>query len=73
MQNNTLEQLAELEHNQWMQWSQEIARTEKMSKDRLKRWKELWKPYNELTEEEKEHDREWSRKVVAIMIGNKHE
>lgn len=30
----------------------------------LEKWLKNWKPYNELTEEEKEKDREWADKVL---------
>lgn len=34
---------------------------------RLRRWKENWKPYSELPEDVKEHDRVWARKVLEII------
>ena len=58
-----LEKLAELEHEQWIEWSKEIARTENISKERLERWKKLWIPYSKLSKEDKESDRKWARKV----------
>jgi len=63
-----LEKLAALEHEQWIQWSQAIAAHEDISNERLKRWKSLWKPYDELTEGDKEMDRVWASKAVAKMI-----
>ena len=62
-----IEDLADLEHQQWMLWSKEIASKEKLSKKRLKRWKKLWKPYKELTEKEKEQDRIWAKKVLKTQ------
>lgn len=62
-----IEKLAELEHLQWIEWSKNIASKEKLSPGRVERWSRLWKPYAELTEEEKEQDREWARKVVALL------
>ena len=61
-----LEKSAALEHEQWIQWSKEIAATEIISPERLARWKTLWVPYDQLTEEQKEQDREWARKSIAI-------
>ena len=62
-----IEKLAELEHEQWMQWSQAIASRENISSEIFKRWQLLWKEYDELTEEEKEQDRIWARKVLALL------
>ncbi len=62
-----LEKLAELEHIQWIEWSKNIASTEVISQERLERWKKLWIPYNELTEEQKEQDRIYARKILEIL------
>jgi hypothetical protein len=62
-----LEKLAELEHEQWHEWSKSIYLNESLSALRITRWKRLWKPYNELTEEQKEQDRIWARKVLEII------
>src|SRR3989304_6145007 len=56
--------LADMEHQQWIYWSKDIASKEKLSDSRLKRWKKLWKPYKKLTFEEKEQDREWADKIL---------
>lgn len=64
---NKLEKLAELEHEQWVEWSQEIAKKETLSQERLDRWKKLWVPYKDLTELEKESDRMWARRVADKM------
>ena len=61
------EQLAELEHTQWIDWSKTIAHNENLSGERLKRWRKLWVPYFELTEEEKNSDRECADKVLLIF------
>ncbi|MFV9676121.1 MAG: hypothetical protein ACNYVW_00460 [Methanosarcinales archaeon] len=62
-----LERLAALEHEQWTVWSKNIMQTEHISLDRRIRWDQLWRPYAELTEKEKEQDRVWARKVIAII------
>ena len=63
-----IEKLAELEHEQWQKWSKDIAKNENISDDRFNRWaNDCWKPYNELTEEMKEHDRVWARKVLELI------
>lgn len=61
------EQLAELEHNQWTAWSKDIAATETINDVRRSRWETLWKPYDFLTEEQKDQDREWADKVLALV------
>lgn len=65
--NDTIERLAALEHEQWVKWSKDIASKEKLSPERLERWKALWIPYNELSEEMREHDRKWARRVLIII------
>lgn len=64
LENELIEKLAELEHEQWIKWSQTIAEKENISEERLERWKKFWVPYSELDEETKEHDRVWARKVI---------
>ena len=62
-----IEWLADLEHQQWMAWSKNIVNSEKISEDRMDRWAGLWKPYNKLTVEQKEQDREWAEKIISEM------
>lgn len=63
-----IEKLAALEHEQWVEWSKSIVQSEKrLSFARIERWKKLWKPYSELTEEEKEQDRIYARKVLKLL------
>ena len=62
-----VELLSELEHEQWMEWSKNIAKNEKISVQRLERWKTLWKPYLLLSEETKKQDRIYARKVIEII------
>lgn len=56
-----------LEHEQWMQWAKTIVTSEAISAERKARWFECFKPYHELTAEQKEHDRVWARKVLAYV------
>ena len=68
MKEELIEKLAELEHKQWMEWSQDIVRKEKhLSQKRFLRWTSLWVPYQELSEEMKEEDRKWAKKVLEII------
>ena len=59
------EQLASLEHEQWVEWSKEIATSVCVSLTRIERWQKLWKPYSELTEADKDQDRVWADKVLS--------
>lgn len=67
MNGELIERLAELEHEQWMEWSQAVA--DEVSPERRVRWEKYWVPYDHLSEEVKERDREWARKVVRIVDG----
>lgn len=63
-----LEALARHSHLQWMEWSKAIAENECLSPNRLRRWQgQLWKPYDELTEDQKEQDRIRAREILAIV------
>jgi len=62
-----LEMLSELEHKQWIEWSKTVAKKEKLSKERLKRWRTCWKPYAKLSEEQKQSDRKYAKKVLKII------
>lgn len=66
-----IEQLAEIEHDQWMSWAKNLMENETLSEDRIKRWTdECMMSYDELSEEMKEFDREWARKVVECINRN---
>lgn len=63
-----LELIARMEHEQWLDWSRSIAENECLSPARMKRWQgQLWKPYDELTEDQKEQDRVYARKILAVL------
>lgn len=61
-----IEQLAKLEHDQWMEWSKSVSK--EVSEERLNRWKKLWIPYSKLSEEMKEEDRKYARKVLNLLL-----
>jgi hypothetical protein len=67
---DVIEELAALEHDQWMGWAKDILESEQINKERVERWQELFIPYDELTEEMKEKDREWARKALKIVKGS---
>ena len=63
-----IEKLSALEHEQWMTWTQNLVRFERLiSDDRMKRWKADWIPYSQLSEDVKEEDRVWARKVQLVF------
>jgi len=63
-----IEELSKLEHDQWMGWAKNILKTEDITKERQVRWEEdSFKPYKDLTEEQKDMDREWADKVMKIV------
>ena len=62
-----IEVLSSIEHDQWIEWAKSIAKSEKLSEDRVKRWEKLYVPYSELSEESKEQDRVYARKVLAAL------
>lgn len=64
-----VERLAALEHEQWAQWAASVLRTEPgISEERKRRWARLIAVhYNDLTEAEKELDRQWARKAIAAL------
>mgnify|MGYP003389937393 FL=1 len=62
-----LEALAALEHEQWWRWALTVAQEEDISDERMQRWKKSMVLYSELTEENKEHDRIWARRVLEIV------
>jgi hypothetical protein len=63
--NTLLEDLARLEHHQWMTWAKALMDSEPgLSAERRARWAKLMVPYERLTEEQKEQDREWARTAL---------
>lgn len=60
-----MEALAGIEHEQWKHWSQAVA--DHVDPATRARWQHSWKDYADLTEEMKEADRVWARKVVALL------
>ncbi|MGG1445034.1 hypothetical protein ABE354_23880 [Brevibacillus laterosporus] len=65
MTKEIIEKLAELEHEQWIKWSQSVA--PEVSPERRERWQTYWIPYSDLSEEVKEQDRVWARKVLEVI------
>jgi hypothetical protein len=79
------EQLAALEHEQWAHWTKYMLDNADTSpvpdgigggvhiyKEAVDRWrKQIKTPYADLTEKEKDSDREWADKVLALMTQRK--
>ena len=59
------EVIAALEHDQWMHWSQAVASD--VPAAIRKKWAPSWGAYSELSNEMKEADRVWARKVVELL------
>lgn len=60
------EQLAELEHKQWVHWTDYMLSN--LEAGNIERWeKQIKTSYFELTEKEKEADRKWADKVLSLV------
>lgn len=73
--NKLKEELAELEHVQWACWTSYFL--DNLTEENMLRWRRQIKtPYVDLTEKEKDSDREWAERVMEILdndINNKME
>lgn len=67
MDRETIEELSDLEHRQWMHWSKYVAENYDIPEELEEKWEKSWKPYEELSEEMKDKDRKWARKVIDIV------
>ncbi len=60
------ENIAALEHEQWSHWIEHMLTNS--TKESIQRWrKQISTPYANLTEKEKNSDREWADKVLKLM------
>jgi hypothetical protein len=62
-----IEELADLEHRQWMHWSKYVAENHDIPEELEDKWRKSWRPYSELSEEQKDKDRKWARKALYIV------
>jgi hypothetical protein len=65
------EKLSELEHDQWMEWTKEIAsrfQTEPFFQYQIEQWRKSWIPYGELTDGQKDMDRIWADKTIEVIL-----
>ena len=58
------EALSENIHDMWVKWTKILSKEENFSEKRIKRWKKLYIPYNELSEKMKNVD----RKIVDTLL-----
>lgn len=68
MDKDLFEALSELEHIQWSHWTDYMLKN--MTTRNINRWKKQIKTeYKDLSEKEKESDREWARRVWNLFSG----
>jgi hypothetical protein len=73
-----VEKLSAPEHEQWVQYSKSVykqirqsASIDDLIKKATDKWSSKWKPYDSLSESEKDKDRIWANKVLKIIRSNK--
>lgn len=60
------EKLAALEHEQWAHWTKYMLAN--LTPENIERWKrQVDTPYDKLSEKEKDSDREYADKVLALV------
>jgi len=60
------EKLAELEHQQWAHWTRYML--DNLTPQNVERWRQqIDIPYANLSDTEKESDRQWADKVLALL------
>ncbi len=64
-----IEEISKYVHEEmWVKWAQTILETEpNISIERRERWEECFIPYEELSEEMKDLDRQFARKIYEIV------
>lgn len=66
--NELRERLAELEHEQWAHWTNYMLHN--MTTENAERWAlQVKTPYGDLSESEKNADREWADKSLKVYMG----
>ena len=70
MDKELLEKLAALEHKQWAHWTTYMLNN--LTDENINRWtRQIETPYEKLSDNEKEKDRVWAKKVLEIISGKK--
>lgn len=62
-----LNNLAELEHIQWLEWTSDVRRNNKLSARTLERWDSFSVPFEELSDEDKLDDYQYARVVLKLF------
>ena len=63
---DVIERLAAHEHEQWAHWTRYML--DNLTEENIARWREqIDTSYDDLSETEKESDREWARKALEIV------
>jgi hypothetical protein len=66
-----IEQLAALEHEQWAHWTAHLLAHQTPAN--LARWQQqIATPYAALSEADKEKDRAWARRILALLQAHPH-
>lgn len=60
-----LEKISELIHEEWVEWAKQIEH--EVSDERRERWNTVYCKYDELSEEMKDKDRNYGKKVLAML------
>ncbi len=60
-----VEAVSEVEHDQWVAWASEVQ--PEVDGERAERWDRYMVPYEMLSNDVKEHDRKWARRVLAAV------
>ena len=68
IQKALLEKIAKLTHIEWETWSKELAKSENLTKNKLKTWKKLWVDYSSLPKTQKVKDLLWANKFMEIIM-----
>lgn len=69
--NKLLEKLAELEHEQWIEWTRYMLQN--LTEENIVRWKkQIGCSYSNLPNDEKWSDRRWAKKVLEIISQEKN-
>ncbi len=61
-----IERLASLIHDKWISWSRTLVLNGEVAQNKVRAWEKYWVPYEELSEEVKDMDREWAHKVASL-------
>lgn len=66
MDKNIIEKLADLEHQQWCEWTSYMINN--WTPENIKKWQtQIKTKYSDLTEVEKRSDRRWASKVMEVL------